>query len=267
VRLVSLLAVSGALACSGSTPDGAAAVTPPEQKISGKPPEGAGLGAWKCPPGEALLANGGCKPAGISPGECSKGFEHDGIDGCKPILPASECPSGQLAIPGDTSCRPVAPCGNGKWGDITIGPDTEFVDATFVGVSDGSMDKPWSKIEDAVKDAAPGATVAIAAGRYPLKVAVNKPVTIWGKCPAEVELGAANWVLQFNAGSSGSLLRGVAVTGKHATIKSAPNGKITFDQIWVHDGDDAAVNIFRSTQATGAVEQTIRRSLFERVGD
>lgn len=118
-----------------------------------------------CEPGE-LETPDGCVPAGVPEDACGVGFVHDGDGGCMPVLPSERCAFGTMAIPGESACRAVGDCGAGSWGDIPVGADTQFVDASFQGTSDGSEAAPWTRINDAHAAADAGAIVAVAAGRY-----------------------------------------------------------------------------------------------------
>ncbi|MBI4703320.1 MAG: DUF1565 domain-containing protein, partial [Deltaproteobacteria bacterium] len=164
------------------------------------------------------LDDGTCQPAGIPPEMCAAGFEPDGKQGCEPILPPKPCPKGQMAVPGEASCRPVMPCPPGKWGELPVDEATEHVDGSYAGGdSDGSAAKPWTTIGEAVKAAAPGALVAVAAGTYTEDVLIKgKAVRLWGVCSEKVTIAGTE--AEFAAvyiwkGASGSGLGALAVTG------------------------------------------------------
>src|SRR5262245_38986218 len=134
--------------CAGA--DALPASAPPEEERSCEPPTRLvgdaciepGVADDGCPAGTLGLEDGSCEPAGIQSGMCGKGFVHDGDVGCEPILPS--CPRGLMAVPGERACRPVMPCGPHKWGDIPVEPNTQHVDAAYVGGdSDGSATQPW----------------------------------------------------------------------------------------------------------------------------
>src|SRR5262249_42972986 len=145
---------------------------------------GGGGSSAGCAPGEMALEDGTCRAAGlppdtpkpgptaeptagIPPDGCAEGFAYDGDARCLPILPNAPCPDGMYAVPGETSCHAVGTCGAAPWGDAPVGATTQYVDAAFVGLSDGSALSPWKTIQDAADAAAPGALIAIAAGTYP----------------------------------------------------------------------------------------------------
>src|SRR5262245_32104898 len=171
-----------------------------------------------CPAGTLGLEDGSCQPAGVPPELCGAGFEPDGEMGCEPILPPEPCPKGQMAVPGESACHAVMPCGAGKWGDIPVDAMTVYVDARYSGLdSDGSSDKPFTTISDAVAAAPTGALIAVAAGSYLEDVVIQgKAVRLWGKCPAEVELlgtGVGLAALFVREGASGTEVHGLAIGG------------------------------------------------------
>jgi hypothetical protein len=236
---------------SGSGDAGTSACAPGERESDAGACIAAGLPAdLPCPPGQWLAEGGTCTAAGVPPGACGEGFTHDGAGGCDPILPTEACAKGKMAVPGESTCRDVAPCGSGTWGDIPVEPDTEHVDASFVGTSDGSAAQPWTTIGDAIAAAAPGASVAVAAGSYPEAVVIDsKPVRLWGRCPSMVTIvgppeqaqiyGAINILDQ---AASGTEVRGVAVTGEAQGFEITGAEDVVLDAIRVHD--TASVGIF-----------------------
>ena len=131
-------------------------------------------------------------PAGIPPEACGPYFAADGEGSCDPVLPAGDCPVGQLAVVGEAACQPVAPCGPGVWAGIPTEPSTQYVDQSHQGPSTGSQSQPWTTIAEAVAAAAPNAIVAIGPGTYVESLVVEaERVRLWGKCPAEVAVVAA----------------------------------------------------------------------------
>jgi hypothetical protein len=239
-RWISVTFALVAAACGGETADTTGATSATSSGAGGSPidppPPDAGLGPWKCQPGE-VDEGGTCKPAGIAPGACGEGFVHDGVDACQPVLPAEPCPHGTMAIPGETTCRAVSPCGAGPWGDIVRDADTQHVSAAFVGASDGSAAKPWAKIADAVAAAKSGATIAIAAGSYAEEIVIAKKLILWGVCASKVEIvgPATNNALQMVPGADGTIVRGLAVTGQWNAVGIDGVVSVTLREVWLHD--------------------------------
>ena len=211
-----------------------------------------------------VLADGTCITPGMQPEQCAAGFAHDGDRACEPILPVEPCGAGMMAVPGDTSCREVAPCGDGPWGDIVVEPSTEHVDITYTAPdSDGTAERPWARIQDAVDDAAPGAIVAIAAGSYVEDLLIEgKSVRLWGRCPGLVEIAGsgAEGVVGVLSGSSGTEIHTLAIRGHIGIVASGPS-PLLVDRVWVHDTSERGL---LAQPTFGATSVHINGSLFER---
>ncbi|MBI4706143.1 MAG: hypothetical protein HY744_34035 [Deltaproteobacteria bacterium] len=192
-----------------------------------------------CPPGELHLGDGQCQSAGIPPNACGEGFAPTGDGACAAILPAQDCPPGLMAVPGETECRAVAPCGPSAWGLIPVDAATEHVDGAYAGGdSDGSAGRPWTTIQQAVDAAEPGAIVAVAAGSYVEDVRIqDKPVRLWGKCPAEVEVvgthGAFPAVFVYDA--AGTEVRDLALVAQTRGVAVFDSADVLVDRAWIHD--------------------------------
>lgn len=225
----------------------------------------AGMQANGCPAGEVATGDAAapCRPAGIPPDACGDGFVPNDVGGCDPVLPSTPCGPGTMALPGDVACAAVAPCALGTWGDIPVGT-SQFVDAAFVGVSDGSQSAPWTRIQDAVDAAAPGTTIAVAAGSYPEDVAIaGKPVTLLGRCPELVEIvgsGTGVAAVTIGAGSNGTAVRRLSVTGGAQGLEIRAATGVALDALRIHD------TAFRGLYVEvdqGQTSVTMTRSLIE----
>jgi hypothetical protein len=217
----------------------------------------------ECGPGEIELPNGNCLGVGVPPEGCAPGFEFDDF-GCRAIVPEAPCGPGTMAVLGDTVCREVAPCGSGKWGDIPVEANTQHVDPSYSGNSNGSAAQPWSTIAEALAAAESGAIVALAAGQYAEAVTIfGKAVRLWGKCPAEVSIrGEAIDIaaVYLSAGSHGTELHDLALTGSGAGAAVFGSQGVLFERVWIHDTGDRGISL----QATsGPVVATVRGSLVE----
>ncbi len=220
-----------------------------------------------CPLGE-VLDESVCVAIGVPPNKCAQGFEPDGAAGCMAVLPLEPCPAGSFAVPGETSCHEVAPCGVGDWGDIPVGLDTQYVDGAHSGSSNGSIAAPWTTIQQGVDAAVPGAVVAVAAGLYSEAVVIGlgngKAVTLWGRCPALVEISspmASEPSVAVTGGASGAEVHGVAVTGVWMGIYVSDAQALLLEHLWIHDTASYGLG---SDDVYGAVSVTIRDVLVER---
>lgn len=162
-----------------------------------------------CPAGSwpDLAAGGACSPAGLVsapggvprwcdgavPGPCTgdaTGCEagqapRDGA--CADAGPAWACPPGFREQPGhDTlpDCEPD-PDDCLPWEELA---GAIHVDAAYTGTGTGSFDKPFSTIGQAVGSAPSGATVVIAPGTYAEALVLDGPITLRGRCAAQVTL-------------------------------------------------------------------------------
>jgi hypothetical protein len=224
--------------------------------------------AGGCPPGEKLEDDGHCEPAGIPADRCATGFTSDGNRGCKATLPTDACPPGQLAVPGETACHDVAPCASGTWGDIPVEANTQYVDASFTGTSDGSSSAPWKKIGDAMHAANANAIVAIAAGSYAEDLVLGgvlekKPVRLWGKCPALVEIVGSASYAALTIGTpacNGTEVHDVAIKSGAIGVSVSGSANVLLDGVWIHDTAKRGVNV---DSVAGPASVTFRHSLVE----
>jgi len=220
-----------------------------------------------CPPGEYEKEGGGCEPAGIPPEMCAPGFMPDGDRGCEPILPADPCPDGLMAIPGDTVCREVMPCGVGDYGDIPVDATTQYVNAAYAGNdSNGTKTKPWKTIQAGINAAASGAIVAVAAGTYNENLVISgKPVALWGRCPAMVDVKGAGAVSQtvqvYGTKATGTEVHGVSVAGSKQGISVSGAQGIIVDRARVHDTGNIGINV---ENLNDIAEVTLTNCLLER---
>ncbi|MBI4702524.1 MAG: DUF1565 domain-containing protein [Deltaproteobacteria bacterium] len=222
-----------------------------------------------CAPGELQQQDGSCRPAGIAPDGCAAGFVSDQASGCYAVLPDDACDEGRMAVPGEAACREVAPCGDSPFGAAPAEDGTEHVDAAYAGGdSDGSAAKPWTTIQQGIKAAAPGAVVAIAAGRYDENVIISgKAVVLWGRCPELVEIaGSASGTAAVfvKKSASGTEIRDLAVTGPKFGVGVSGSEGVVLDRVWIHDTGKRGLALENTLGSTGV---TLRRSLVEAASD
>jgi hypothetical protein len=114
---------------------------------------------------------------------------------------------------------------------------------------------------------APAATAMSApAGSYVEDVAIQaKPLRLWGKCPAEVELvgtGASPMATTvfIGVGASGSEVAGLAVRGPAMGVGATGAEWLELHGLWIHDTTDRGINI---EDALGPTSVRIASSLIE----
>jgi hypothetical protein len=219
-----------------------------------------------CEADQIAAGPGVCIQPGVPPAGCANGFEPRD-HGCDPILPAGPCTPGTMALPGETACREVAPCPADPFGELPDEPGIQHVSAAFRGTSDGSAASPWRTIQEGVAAAGAGAIVAVGDGEYAENVSITgKPIRLWGRCPASVlvrGIGGTPLALFVGTGSSGSEVRGLAITGARAGFGVSGAENVVFDAVWVHDTPEpgaAIQNLF------GPTSVTVRGSLVEHAG-
>ncbi|MBW2459931.1 MAG: right-handed parallel beta-helix repeat-containing protein, partial [Deltaproteobacteria bacterium] len=246
-----ILAAWACLGCSGPETD-------PSEQSPGT--------VTTCESSEIELADGSCVLPGVPPSECGTGFEPDGVSGCAPILPPDVCPDGMMAIVGETLCREVAPCGDAPWGAIPVEPDTVYVDGSYGGGdSDGSAERPWVGVQEAIDAATPGAIVAVAAGTYLEDLILqDKSVRLWGRCPTMVQLagtGAMSQTVLILDGAAQTEVHRVSVTGPGLGFAVSGSENVELTELRIHDTGASGLETVDVVGPTGV---TLRGSLIER---
>jgi hypothetical protein len=206
-----------------------------------------------------------CRAAGVA--ICAAGFEPDDAGGCEPLLPSTPCASGQMAIVGETACRDVKTCDGGRWGAAPLSASTQFVDAAATN-GDGSENSPWTTIQQAVDAAASGAVIALAAGSYQEDVVIeNKSLSLWGRCPAMVEIVATGVELGavfIGTNATGSEIHDIAVRGAAHGIVVSGSEDVLLDRVWIHSTPDRGLDI---EDVLGPTAVTLEGSLLEETSD
>jgi hypothetical protein len=168
-----------------------------------------------------------------------------------------------MALPGESACRPVKACAAGRWGDIERDAGTQHVDGSYAGNdSDGSEQRPWVTVADAIMAAPAGGLVAIAAGSYAENLELFSPVRLYGVCPELVSIvGVADEptiVLRSNA--DGAVLNGFGVTGTATAVLVLGAQDFTLDSLWIHESGFRGIEI---NALEGSSHGSIRNTLVE----
>lgn len=225
------LSLVALVSCGGSSPD-----TPP---VAASP--AARFDA--CKADEVPVFGGGCAAIGVPADGCAEGFVHDGAGGCAPVLPEAVCPKGQLAVPGETACRAPSPCGEGPFGSIPVDERTLFVDGSVATTGDGTRDRPFKTIDEALGRATLGRpTIAVAAGVYSDAV-IDVNVRLIGRCASMVEIRGTDKLYAAVEVHGDAEVSGVAVTGPGPGVVLGNDGKLTLADAWVHDVGKFGVSV------------------------
>jgi hypothetical protein len=182
----------------------------------------------RCGEGEISGRGGGCNAIGPT---CGSSFVPD-AEGCSPILPKEPCADGYLAIPGRGACEAIASCATASVGDW-------YVDAAFVGVSDGSASAPFRTIGEALAVATDDQTIAVGDGRYAEDVRITRRVSLLGRCPEAVELHGTTNALTIVADATVS---GLAVTSAASGIVVA-SGSAKLRALEVRDVGSVGIEV------------------------
>ena len=132
--------------------------------------------AAPCPPGTAPRQGDAtaCVTMGLA-GHCPDGFGAGG-----PRMPSDAALPGRVPDPAD--------CGSAPYGD-NVPADAVFVDIQAPAGGNCSAAKPCQTLLAGLQSVPPGGTVVVAAGTYTLDgLAIGKPLTIRGRCPALVRI-------------------------------------------------------------------------------
>jgi len=141
------------------------------------------------------------------------------VDGaCEPFpSPPPTCGADEALFPGDVACAPIGgPCPAGDWATDLPASGVLYVRDGASPGGDGSLGRPFDRIQPAVDAAIAGATVAIARGSYVEAITLRSGVTLRGACVAGTRLSFS--VAHDSAGvitvtGPGARVEGVAIEG------------------------------------------------------
>jgi hypothetical protein len=210
-----------------------------------------------CPAGSIPQLANGCVTVGVV--DCDPIFV--GADGlCLPHV--ADCPMGSFPVPTE-GCVPIDGadgCGTGTFGAIPDDPGTVYVDAAFVGTSDGSKAAPYTTLAAALAAVGRGEQVAVAAGTYDEPVVPARAVTLRGRCASMVRIqGVApqvggDAIVYLGAAASGSTIRGVAIGGAGRGVV-VDDAVASIQEIHVDGAAGAAIQVLGAS-AVATVDHT-----------
>lgn len=258
-------------ACSAESSDGAKATSPGDA-----PPA---VAESPCADGFAVDADGACVetaapatcPGGTRPrvgaascepvgwtSACPAGTSRDASGfGCSDPAPPAACTGATREAYGEASCVPVGDC------SAAFPPAGAIV--VDASLAEGQIDATHVRtIAEGVAAAGSGATVAVAAGVYEESVTLAKPVTLVGRCAANVELRspAEGTKPGIDVRATGVTVRGLTLTGHLEGIAVQAAGAATIEGVVVRDARFAGLYVERGRAAVRAskVENTHPRA-------
>ena len=212
-----------------------------------------------CKQNEVALPGGGCKRVG-APATCLTGWKPVTGGWCEPVLPAGKCSQGTMAVIGKTTCQPIRDCGSGKYGKIKVTARTIYVDRQYSKAdANGSRDRPYQSIDEALSAATSGAHIAVAAGVYQEDLVINKRVTLEGRCPTMVTVKGykTDHPGTIQVTSNGTRISGLTVTGSHRGVILYNATKVVVERCAITD--NASFGLAVESRA----EVTVRYSLVQ----
>jgi len=179
-------------------------------------PEAPALPDMPCPPGWSALS-----PAGAL-----------GVQVCEPPLEdLHQCTAGEYQAGPGQACAPLAPCAAGPWPIAPEGAGAlRYVAAGAMAGGDGSIDRPFGSLAQAVQEAPERATILLSAGTHAGGADFsNKTLRIQGLCADHTEIagGAESALLATDASLTLSALR----LSSQAPALVAMRGAVTLEGV------------------------------------
>jgi nitrous oxidase accessory protein NosD len=200
----------------------------------------------------------GCIGVGIQ--SCAPEFIDDDDGLCRPSMDKCAATPGTFAAP-QLGCVPIdgpLGCGAGAWGNIPDGPDTLYVDPSYLGgSSDGTKAQPFKTINEALAIAPPGGRIALAAGTYDGSTVITKSLTLEGRCPSMVHLNNTGvGATIFINGAPDVTVRGVRISGEDYGIGLESAASARVEGVHIKSARKAAVFV-RGASTSLTIESTL----------
>ncbi len=160
-----------------------------------------------------------------------------GVSYCDPFPGGlTRCEGATMRLPGTRECTPVgAACPAGEW------PTTLPSDRTVIYVregaraGDGTRERPFGTLLDAVDAAPANAIVALAKGDYTTPVDIARPIELVGACAAEtVVTGGDRMRATIQVTAGGRLVaRDLRLGNEHGNAVEIREGSAQLEGVWV----------------------------------
>lgn len=183
----------------------------------------------------------GCVAVGVD--ACGEGMIKDATGGCTATI-ADGCTREQLSLPGE-ACKPIDACPAGPFA-AAEGPETTRYVASGATTGDGSRDRPFATIAEAIAALPSGGRIMLAAGSYDA-IATSAPLRIVGVCASRVTVGSI-------AAKAPLTLEGLSITGAGAGVDT--NSDLTMRRVSVFNTGGAGLRV-EGLAATRVVLETV----------
>lgn len=159
------------------------------------------------------------------------------------------CGEAEAHFPGRHGCEAVgSPCSEDGWPSDLPGSSVLFVRHGAEAGGDGSRDRPFTSIGEALAAATEGSTVAVARGIYDEAVALDGGLSLVGACAAETAIAGAEDAPTVTVSGQGNGIRDLTLTGATGAGLRV-SGEVALDGVVIRDTFDTGLEV----RATGSV--------------
>ena len=170
--------------------------------------------------------------------------------GCAPEIaeePAQTCAEDEVLE--GARCLPEA-CGVGVWGNLPVEEADAFVDPAAPDGGDGTLDRPFRTITEAVT-LAPDGLILLAAGDHPGRLRIREQPEIVGRCRELVTL--VHDSLAVEVWYPGGTLRHLSIASYHGV--EAFGGEVVVEDVEIR-GQEYGISVFPSDSHPGGLRFT-----------
>jgi hypothetical protein len=219
-----------------------------------------------CPPEQIPDDLGVCTAVGV--GICLPSADGN-KEPCVPVVGTASCALGEMMLPGSTECRTVgtSTCPTNPdpatWGE-KIDSSAVYVFGGYAGtLSDGSVQKPWKTIQDAIDNVGNASLIVVAPGIYEENIVMMKPLVVMGACASQTEIrGIKSEYATINLTKQAtSTLSELHVTGPGRGIENF-GANVILKDLWISQTGGEGM-VARAVTATGVPVMRIEHSLVE----
>lgn len=217
-----------------------------------------------CPAGRIPVFTGdeqGCHAVGVADCHPEHLDEETGL--CDPA-PAT-CGPDAIATPaaGCSSLEPPDGCGAGTWGNVDEQAGDAHVDLAYSGgASDGSREKPWSSLSQALEVLEPGHRVILAAGNYDEGLILDRSLSVVGRCSSMVSLtgtlpGPTTETVVQVEGDVQVTISDLSIAGAGIGLVASGQGKLTLERVRLAGNHDGGMLVYGSGTSVEAADVLI----------